>query len=91
MNNTLSCRLVQNFDELVQLDSSWDNLVYKSDFPDLFSTAGFARAWWRAYGENRNMNVVIVEDQQGISAVNCTVSSKERDTRKLGTYWKAAW
>jgi len=62
MSNTLSCRQIQNYDDLAKLTPDWDNLVSKSDFPDIFSTAGFARAWWRAYGENRNMNVVIVED-----------------------------
>ncbi|MCI0613886.1 GNAT family N-acetyltransferase [bacterium] len=77
MNNRLSCRLVQNFDDLVQLSSSWDNLVYKSDFPDIFSTSGFARAWWRAYGENRNMNLVIVEDHQGIPRLIAPFQAKK--------------
>lgn len=65
MNSGLSCRLVQNYDDFVRIGPVWDQLVQNSDFPDIFSTAGFARAWWRAYGENRNMNVVIVEDAHG--------------------------
>jgi hypothetical protein len=77
MKNTLSCRLVQNYDDLVKLNPHWDNLVLKSDFPDIFSTAGFARAWWRAYGENRYMNLVIVNDANGIPHLIAPFQSKK--------------
>jgi Acetyltransferase (GNAT) domain len=81
MNNTLTCRLVQNYDELVQLSPAWDKLVYKSDFPDIFSTAGFARAWWRAYGERRNLNLVIVEDHHHNPRLIAPFQSKKETPR----------
>ena len=77
MKNSLSCRLVQNYDDLMRLSPMWDQLVQKSDFPDIFSTAGFARAWWRAYGESRNMNVVIVADACGMPRLIAPFQAKK--------------
>jgi CelD/BcsL family acetyltransferase involved in cellulose biosynthesis len=65
MKPQLRCRLIDNYDELLKLSEAWDQLVYKSDFPDLFATSGFARAWWRAYGEDRKLNLLVVEDETG--------------------------
>jgi hypothetical protein len=61
----LKCRSIENYEELMELSKPWDQLVCKSDFPDLFATSGFARAWWRAYGKDCNLNSVVVEDENG--------------------------
>jgi CelD/BcsL family acetyltransferase involved in cellulose biosynthesis len=62
---SLNCRSIHTYEELVELSKAWDKLVCKSDFPDLFATSGFARAWWRAYGEDRNLNIVVVQNDTG--------------------------
>ncbi len=81
MTSTFSCRFVHNYNELAQLAVAWDNLVYQSDFPDIFATAGFARAWWRAYGQSRNMNLVVVEDGAGTPRLIAPFQAK-KDTPK---------
>jgi CelD/BcsL family acetyltransferase involved in cellulose biosynthesis len=59
----LKCRLVQDYYSLAEISEAWDGLVRKSEFNDVFATFGFARAWWRAYGKSRKLQVVVVEDE----------------------------
>jgi len=58
----LSCRLVEDEAALRSIGRAWDELVSRSEFPNVFATSGFARAWWRAFGGSRRLRLLVVED-----------------------------
>ncbi|HSE40559.1 MAG TPA: GNAT family N-acetyltransferase [Acidobacteriota bacterium] len=84
MSSNLKCRFIHSYAELVTLSSTWDDLVCKSDFPDLFATSGFAKAWWRAYGSDLNMNVAVVEDSSG----NLRLIAPFQSAKKTPKQWE---
>jgi CelD/BcsL family acetyltransferase involved in cellulose biosynthesis len=59
----LSCRIFDNFEDLKEIIADWDRLVSLSEFSDVFATSGFARAWWQAYGDGKNLKIIVVEDE----------------------------
>src|SRR4029453_16877192 len=57
--------LVDRFEDLDLLQNEWDELALHLDFVDVFSTAGFARAWWHAYGAGKVLRTVVARDETG--------------------------
>jgi len=57
--------LIDRFEDLDPLQKEWDELAARSDFVDVFSTFGFARAWWQAYGEGKLLRTVTARDRRG--------------------------
>lgn len=58
-------QIVERFEDLEPLRGEWDALAARSDFVDVFSTFGFARAWWLAYGDGKLLRAVIARDGGG--------------------------
>ena len=58
----LSARLIEQADDLNSLALAWDGLLQRSEFVNIFGTAGFAKSWWHAYGPSRALRLVVVED-----------------------------
>jgi len=58
----LSARLLEHSDDLNSLALAWDALLRRSEFVNIFGTAGFAKSWWYAYGPSRALRIVVVED-----------------------------
>ncbi len=63
----MECQFINSYEELKEFTPAWDALVAKSECTSFFSTAGFTRAWWRAFEKSRNMHVAVVKDN------TCTV------------------
>lgn len=61
----LKARVTDDPCQIEQLASAWDALALQSEFVDIFATSGFARAWWRAYGAQRTLRLVVIEDASG--------------------------
>jgi len=61
----LKVRVVRKFSELMLLAEDWDDLLKRSDFNDVFSSSGFAQAWWRAFGSLKELNAVVIQDRDG--------------------------
>jgi len=57
--------MIERFEELEPLRAEWDGLAAKSDFVDVFSTFGFARAWWLTYGGGKRLRTVVARDRRG--------------------------
>jgi CelD/BcsL family acetyltransferase involved in cellulose biosynthesis len=57
--------LVDRFADLELLQNEWDELASHLDFVDVFSTAGFARAWWHAYGAGKLLRAVVAREETG--------------------------
>jgi CelD/BcsL family acetyltransferase involved in cellulose biosynthesis len=58
----LTCRIAQDFSDIPD-SSTWDNLLSRSNFNDVFASSGFAKAWWRAYAGNRQPYIGVVENE----------------------------
>lgn len=61
----MECQFINSYEELEEFSSAWDSLVVKSECSSFFSTAGFTRAWWRAYEKSRDMHIAVVKDGTG--------------------------
>ncbi|HEY7161114.1 MAG TPA: GNAT family N-acetyltransferase [Acidobacteriota bacterium] len=61
----MECQFINSYEELKEFSSAWDDLVRKSECTSFFSTAGFTRAWWRAYANSRDMHIAVVKDNNG--------------------------
>jgi CelD/BcsL family acetyltransferase involved in cellulose biosynthesis len=61
----MDCQFINSYEELKEFSSAWDSLVAKSECTSFFSTAGFTRAWWRAYAKARDMHIAVVKDSTG--------------------------
>src|SRR5262249_55485215 len=58
----LACRLTSDPRHIDFLAEDWDRLVQLSEFPDIYATSGFAKAWWRAFGKGRALRLAYVVD-----------------------------
>jgi CelD/BcsL family acetyltransferase involved in cellulose biosynthesis len=58
----LKVRLIDDPEAMYELEQDWDALASKSEFATVFSTSGFMRAWWKAFGGSRKLHLVLVED-----------------------------
>lgn len=58
----LTCRLVDDFDELSAIAPSWYHLLSKSEFDDVFLTHAYMKAWWTSFGANKLLRVVLLEE-----------------------------
>lgn len=61
----LTCRVIDDPGKLDEISLAWDHLARRSEFIDIYATAGFARAWWKAYGRVRTLRLILVEDASG--------------------------
>src|SRR5262249_18511417 len=50
--------LVDRFEDLEPLQVEWAARAAHSDFVGLFSTFGFARAWWSAFGDGKLLRAI---------------------------------
>lgn len=84
----LSCRLIEDGSGIAEIAGAWDRLLCRSEFTTIFASAGFARAWWRAYGHHRRLRLLVVEDEMGprlIAPLYCDASSPD-DWKMIGNF-----
>lgn len=62
---SMRCRLLVEFAKLQPLAAQWDRLAAAAEFPTVFLSWGFNRAWWRAFGGDKQLRVVVVSDDGG--------------------------
>jgi CelD/BcsL family acetyltransferase involved in cellulose biosynthesis len=60
------CDEIHDIDECSHFSAEWDDLVSNSDFSTVFATSGFARAWWRAYGNGKNLRLIVLKDSDSV-------------------------
>ena len=63
---------VERIDTLQGLDGLkdvWDRLLAKSDFRNIFLTFDWLRTWWKIFGEDRELYVLVVKSDDEIIGV----------------------
>ena len=78
-----SSRIVNHINEIESIAGEWDRLVLQSEFIDIFLTAGFTRAWWKAYGEGKTLCLYVVEDEDGKLRLIAPFYSEDTTPRML--------
>lgn len=82
-NGTLTFRSANSFGAIPDLAGVWDGLWRANDPDNIFSSFGFARAWWAAFGRGRVLKIVVGEDSRGQIQLIAPLYSEESGTRHL--------
>jgi len=65
----LRCELVTQFERLEELCGDWDQLWRTDPAGEIFQTFAWARAWWRAYGDEYSLHCLAVYDGETLIGV----------------------
>ncbi len=65
----LHCSLIEDPNYFETISKDWDSLVESNRHLDAFSLCGFSRAWWKAYGKNKKLRLLIIKDEQKIRLI----------------------
>jgi CelD/BcsL family acetyltransferase involved in cellulose biosynthesis len=75
----MRCKLITSTDELEQLEPVWDSLLGRSAADCGFLTWTWLFHWWKAFGENRDLYTVILEEDGRVVGI----APSYRDGRRL--------
>jgi CelD/BcsL family acetyltransferase involved in cellulose biosynthesis len=69
-------RQVDNFEEFEHLGLIWNDLLQRSKDNDIFSTWEWLSCWWKHFGKDRELRVLIAEENGKIMAIAPLMLSK---------------
>jgi CelD/BcsL family acetyltransferase involved in cellulose biosynthesis len=80
----LCCEVITDFRRLESLSLEWQRLWESDGRAEIFQTPGWAKAWWRSYGQRYTLcSVVVYEEDQLIGVV--PLVKRENVIQFLGT------
>jgi CelD/BcsL family acetyltransferase involved in cellulose biosynthesis len=68
MSDRLSCRSYTSFDEIAKIQQEWDEFI-ESIGGEIFLSFDWCRIWWKHYGENRELLVVMYRDGEKLVGI----------------------
>jgi CelD/BcsL family acetyltransferase involved in cellulose biosynthesis len=84
----LSIELINTEDGFAALEPIWDELVDYCEFPTPFQLHAWCMAWWRVFGENRKLIILLIKDNEypvGIAPLMLTGSPGKGTLEFIGT------
>lgn len=78
MRSDLKVEIITDFDRLETLTPDWERLWALSPRREVFGTWGWARASWRAFGEDRKLSTLVVRRAGDIVGIWPLVLNKSR-------------
>lgn len=69
MKSKLTVRLVTDTKEFESLRDVWDRLLEKSCDKNIYLTWEWIFTWWRHYGNRKNLNILLIEDESRIIGI----------------------
>lgn len=69
MKSKLTVRLVTDTKEFESLRDVWDRLLEKSCDKNIYLTWEWIFTWWRHYGNRKNLNILLIEDESRIVGI----------------------
>jgi len=64
--SNFTIRRISSFDELTPAQrASWDRCVSESEFGSVFQSLAWIETWWKHFGNNKTLYVLIATDAQG--------------------------
>jgi CelD/BcsL family acetyltransferase involved in cellulose biosynthesis len=65
----LIIREVNEYDQLMELQEQWNDVLGKSEDNEVFLTWEWLSTWWRHYGKERELMILLAEDGEKIVAI----------------------
>ena len=65
----MKIREVNNFSEFLDLKDSWTDLLQRSDNCSIFSTWEWVSIWWRHFGKNRSLVILLAEENDELVGI----------------------
>jgi CelD/BcsL family acetyltransferase involved in cellulose biosynthesis len=65
----LRCDLITNFSQLEELSADWDRLWRADPNGEIFQSFGWARAWWRSYGDKISLRALVVFEGERVLGI----------------------
>jgi CelD/BcsL family acetyltransferase involved in cellulose biosynthesis len=65
----LRVRELNEYDQFIELREQWNDVLSKSKDNDVFLTWEWLSTWWRHYGEERELMILLAEDGEKIVAI----------------------
>lgn len=67
---------IKNVDEFKSLRTIWNDLLVKSGDRNIFLTWDWLFTWWKYFGNNKKLNILLIEDQNDIVGIIPLLCSK---------------
>jgi len=77
----ISVEKIETLQDLDDLRSVWDQLLAKSDFRNIFLTFDWPRTWWKVFGDDKELYVLLVKS--GAEIIGIAPLMREK-AKKLG-------
>jgi CelD/BcsL family acetyltransferase involved in cellulose biosynthesis/GNAT superfamily N-acetyltransferase len=77
MRENSTVELIDSFDRLLSLETGWNSALQKSGERTVFLRHEWFRCWWEAFGEKKEMAVLVLKDGGEIKAVAPLMFVKE--------------
>lgn len=68
MQNVIDIEIHDNFDELLNMQSVWDNFMEEMN-AEIFLTYDWCRMWWKYYGKGRHLKIFIFRSDNRIIGI----------------------
>lgn len=65
----MNVRIVTTDKEFMQLEETWKEIYIQSETDNIFMSWEWCSLWWRHYGQNHKLLVLVVRDEKGISGI----------------------
>jgi len=69
MNNMLRIKELNEYDQFIDLREQWNDVLKKSKDDDIFLTWEWLSTWWKHYGKERKLMILLAEDGEKIVAI----------------------
>ncbi len=71
--------VITEYKDFLALGDSWNHLLEKSSSDSVFLTFEWMQAWWKAFGKDKQLLVLLVKDSQGnLSGIAPLMLSREK-------------
>lgn len=65
----MKIRAVTSEDEFIALEPYWDKILFNSCLPHVQSTFEWLHTWWKYFGEDSSLFILVAEDETGIAGI----------------------
>jgi len=84
VNTLLTTQLIQSFEELLNLKNEWNGLLVKSETNTIFLTFEWITNWWKYFGQDKELFVLLVKDNEEIMGIAPLMISNSKKIQFIG-------
>jgi len=75
---SFSLQIIDNFSEFLKLKDEWNNLLSNSGNSNVFLTHEWFSCWWKAYGGDKSLFVVLVRENKVLKGIAPLMKTVEK-------------